>query len=63
MTSILIQGGRIIDPAQQIDRIGDNELGQMLNYLRITGLEVGLILNFKKARLDWKRVVLERNRK
>ena len=40
-----------------VDNIGDHELGQMLNYLKITGLTVGLILNFKHKRLDWKRVV------
>jgi hypothetical protein len=28
------------------------------NFLRITGLRVGLILNFKNAKLEWKRVVL-----
>lgn len=30
----------------------------MLNYLRITGLGVGLILNFKHPRLEWERIVL-----
>lgn len=30
----------------------------MLNYLRITGLQVGLILNFKKSKLEWERIVL-----
>ena len=29
----------------------------MLNYLRITKLRVGLILNFKNARLEWERIV------
>ena len=29
-----------------------------MNYLKITGLRVGLILNFKHAKLEWKRVVL-----
>lgn len=29
-----------------------------MNYLKITGLKVGLILNFKRAKLEWKRVVL-----
>ena len=53
---------QVVVDTKTIDRITDHELGQMLNYLRITGLEVGLILNFKKARLEWKRVVLQRNR-
>ena len=30
--------------------------------LKVTGQEVGVILNFKRARLEWKRVVLQKNR-
>jgi len=29
-----------------------------LNYLRITGLRVGVILNFKHRKLEWERIVL-----
>ena len=29
-----------------------------LNYQRITGLRVGVILNFKQRKLEWKRVAL-----
>jgi hypothetical protein len=29
----------------------------MLNYLRITKLRVGLILNFKHVKLEWERIV------
>jgi len=36
---------------------------QMIGYLNITGLEVALLLNFKSAKLDWKRVVNEHRRK
>ncbi|MDF1755729.1 MAG: GxxExxY protein [Verrucomicrobiales bacterium] len=45
--------------AKAIDKIGDNEIAQMLNYLRIAKLEVGLVINFKNPKLDWKRVVRE----
>ena len=34
----------------------------MLNYLKITGLTVGVILNFKRAKLEWKRIVLASER-
>lgn len=54
----LIVNDEVVVDTKTIERIGDHEVGQMLNYLRITGLSVGLIINFKKARLDWKRVVL-----
>ncbi len=30
----------------------------MLNYLKITNLSVGLIMNFKHTKLEWKRFVL-----
>ena len=54
----LIAFGSVIVDAKVIDRITDHERGQMMNYLRITKLRVGLILNFKHARLDWERIVL-----
>lgn len=54
----LIVRSCIIVDAKTIDRITDHEVGQMLNYLRLTGLRVGLIINFKRAKLEWKRVVL-----
>jgi GxxExxY protein len=54
----LIAFGSVIVDAKVIERITDRERGQMLNYLRITKLHVGLILNFKNPRLEWERVVL-----
>lgn len=48
----------IIGCAMEGDHITDHELGQMINYLRITGHRVGLILNFKRAKFEWKRVAL-----
>ena len=53
----LIAFGFVVVDAKVIDRITDHELGQMLNYLKITGHPVGLILNFKRDRLEWKRVI------
>ena len=54
----LIAFGLVVVDTKVIDRINDYERGQMLNYLRITKLRVGLILNFKNARLEWERIVL-----
>ena len=34
----------------------------MLNYLRIIKLPVGLILNFKHAKLEYERIVLSNRR-
>jgi GxxExxY protein len=41
------------------DALGtDHERGLMLNYLRITALRVGVILNFKHRKLEWERIAL-----
>jgi GxxExxY protein len=54
---LIVFNAVVVDP-KVIDRITDHERGKMLNYLRITKLRVGLILNFKFARLQWERVIL-----
>ena len=48
---------RVIVDAKTIQCITDHELGQMLNYLQITKRRVGLIVNFKYAKVSWKRVI------
>jgi GxxExxY protein len=47
----------VIVDTKVIERITDHEIGQMLNYLRITELPVRLILNFKNSKLEFRRVV------
>ena len=54
----LIAFGSVIVDTKVIDRITDHERGQMINYLRIAGIQVGLILNFRRAKLEWERVIL-----
>ena len=49
--------GVVVD-TKVIDRITHHERGLMLNYLRITKLRIGVILNFKQAKLEWERIVL-----
>ena len=53
----LIAGAAVVVDTKVIERIGDIERGQMLNYLRITGLKVGLIVNFKRPKLEWERII------
>jgi GxxExxY protein len=54
----LIAFGSVIEDPKVIDHITDFGRGKMLNYLRITKLRVGLLLNLKKPRLEFERVVL-----
>ncbi len=54
----LIAGNEVVVDAKVIEGITDGERGQMLNYLRITKLKVGLIINFRRPKLEWERIVL-----
>jgi len=53
----LIVDDLVIVDAKVATSITDDHIAQVLGYLSITELTLGLILNFKHARLDWKRVV------
>ena len=52
---LLVEEEVVVD-CKSIPAIGDNEIGQMLNYLRITERKVGLIVNFRNGSLEHKRV-------
>ncbi len=54
----LIAFGAVVVDTKVVDRITDHERGQMMNYHRLTGLQLGLIINFKRAKLEWDRVIL-----
>jgi PD-(D/E)XK nuclease superfamily len=48
----------IIVDAKVVEEISNHERGQMMNYLRITGLPIGLLFNFRYVKLQWERLVL-----
>lgn len=50
---------RVIVERKTVEAITDSHRGQLFNYLRVTGLKVGLIINFKHPKLDWERFVLD----
>ena len=53
----LIAYDSIVIDTKVIERITDREIGQMINYLKITSLQLGYILNFKHPKLEWKRII------
>jgi GxxExxY protein len=57
----LIVSGKFVVDTTTIDAINNEHIGQMLNYLKITGLDTGVLLNFKQARLQWRKVTLNNN--
>ena len=46
----------IVDP-KVVTMFNETHIAQMIGYLNITRLKLALLLNFKYARLRWKRVV------
>lgn len=53
----LVVEDKIIVELKTIDKIGNNEKGQVLNYLKATDLKLGLIINFKNPKLEWQRII------
>jgi GxxExxY protein len=53
----LIVGGVVVD-AKVVTSFAPDHVAQMLGYLNITGLPLGLLLNFRYRKLQIKRVIL-----
>jgi GxxExxY protein len=48
---------KIIVELKTVEFLTKTHMAQVINYLKATGYEVGLILNFNRPRLQYKRVV------
>jgi GxxExxY protein len=48
----------IVVELKAIDRLNSTHVGQLPNYLKACGLHVGLLFNFGRPRLEYKRVLL-----
>jgi GxxExxY protein len=54
----LIYYGQIIVELKALDRLTGREEAQLLNYLKATGMKVGVLINFgSHPKLEWKRLV------
>ncbi len=49
---------KIILELKAADEVSGTHKAQLINYLRATGFRLGIIINFGKPRLEYKRVVL-----
>jgi len=55
----LVCFGLIIVELKSVQKIGTIEEAQLINYLKATGLKVGLLINFgAHGKLEWKRFVV-----
>ena len=51
----------IVDP-KVVACFTETHVAQMIGYLNITGLDLAILINFKNARLEWKRVLRSQER-
>ena len=56
--SDLIAYDKIIVELKALDKLTSREESQVINYLKISKLEVGVLINFGAPSLEWKRIVL-----
>ena len=53
---LIVDNAIIVDP-KVVSCFTETHVAQMIGYLNITRLDLALLLNFKNARLEWKRVL------
>lgn len=54
---------KILFEGKAVEKLTEAHAKQVLNYLAVSKLELGLLVNFGGDSLEWKRVVLSRNGK
>ena len=58
---LIVDNAVIVDP-KVVACFTETHVAQMIGYLNITGLDLALLINFKNARLEWKRVLRSQER-
>ena len=53
---LIVDNAVIVDP-KVVACFTETHVAQMIGYLNITALDLALLVNFKNARLEWKRVL------
>ena len=53
---ILVEDSLVVE-LKCVDQLGNDHTAQCLNYLKASGRTVCILVNFQKARVEWKRIV------
>jgi GxxExxY protein len=54
----LVVDNKVVVEVKSVDDMGDIHRAQILNYLRISGIRVGLLLNFARPKLKFERFIV-----
>jgi len=55
---VLVEG-KVIVELKTVESLDKNHEAQLLNYLKATGIQIGLLVNFKNPKVEIKRMVLD----
>jgi GxxExxY protein len=58
---LIVDDAVIVDP-KVVSCFSETHVAQMIGYLNITSLDLAMLINFKNARLEWKRVLRPQER-
>lgn len=58
LADLIVERSAVVEIKALDSLIGNAHLGQCLNYLRAGGVRKGLVINFGRPKLEWRRVVL-----
>jgi GxxExxY protein len=53
----LVVDGRLLVEIKCAEQLTNEHLAQCINYLKASGLHLGLLINFRRSRVEWRRVV------
>ena len=53
----LVVEDRLLVEIKCVEQFSNEHLAQCINYLKASGLHLALLINFRRPRVEWKRVV------
>src|SRR6185295_3660795 len=58
LADLIVESAVVIE-VKCVEGLAPEHVAQCINYLKASGMKRGLLLNFQKPRLEWKRLVYE----
>jgi GxxExxY protein len=55
----LVVEEKLIVELKCVERFANEHLAQCINYLKVSGLRVALLINFQRPKVEWKRILLD----
>ncbi len=56
-TADLVVGDRLLIEVKCVDQFTTEHLAQCINYLKASGIKLALLINFRRPKVEWRRIV------